>query len=134
TDFEGPASSLLVPAPGSVVAVDALAPLVALLGLDRERGDRAGLEPSQRDRLASLLAIAVGAVLEPLERGFDLGNELALAVASAQLDRAVGLRGGAVGEIGMILVLGLEMSDRLLGLLENILLPGEQLLAEVLPL
>src|SRR5262249_14506313 len=48
----------------SLVAINALAPLVTLLRLDRERGDGARLEPLERDRLASLLAIAVGAVLE----------------------------------------------------------------------
>ena len=68
------------------------------------------------------------------ERGVDLGDQLALAVAGAQLDRAVGLRGGAVGEVGMILVLVLEMLQRLLGLLEDVLPPVEQLLAEILPL
>ncbi len=34
----------------------------------------------------------------------------------------------------MILVLGLEMGQRLLGLFEDLLLPREQLLAEILPL
>ena len=47
------------------------------------------------------------------DRGVDLGDQLALAVAGAQLDGAVGLRGGAVGEIGMVLVLVLEVLQRL---------------------
>ena len=50
----------------SIVAVDPLAPLVALLRLDRQRRDRAGFEPAQRDRLAGFLAIAVGAVVDAL--------------------------------------------------------------------
>src|SRR5438874_7914318 len=99
----------------SLVAIDALPALVTLLRLDRERRDRARLEPLERDRLAGLLAIAVGAVVDAEERGVDLGDQLALAVARAQLDRAVGLRGGAVGEIGMVLVLVLEVLERLLG-------------------
>src|SRR4051812_45726831 len=51
------------PQPGalaSLVAIDALAPLVTLLRLDREGRDRARFEPLERDRLAGLLAIAVG--------------------------------------------------------------------------
>ena len=116
----------------SLVAVDALAPLVALLRLDRERGDGARLQPLERDRLAGLLAIAVAAVLETGERRLDLGDQLALAVARAQLNRPVGLRGRTVGKIRMILVLGLEMGQRLLGLFEDLLLPREQLLAEIL--
>src|SRR6185295_108300 len=117
-----------------LVAVDALAPLVTLLRLDRERGDGARLEPLNRDRLAGLLAIAVGAVIEADERRVDLGDQLALAVARTQFDRAVGFRRSAVGEIGMVFVLGLEMRQGLLGLLEDIVLPGEQLDAEILPL
>ena len=58
-----------------------LAPLVALLGFERERGDGAGIEALQADRLAGLLAKAVGALLDARERGIDLGDQLALAVA-----------------------------------------------------
>ncbi len=67
----------------SVLAVDALAPLVALLRLDRKRGDRARFEPLQGDRLAGFLAIAVGALTEALQRGIDLGDQLALTIAGA---------------------------------------------------
>src|SRR5262249_3598442 len=66
--------------------------------------------------------------------GVDLGDQLALAVAGAQLNGAVGLRRCAVGEIRVILALGLKMGQRLLGLFEYLLLPGEELLAEILPL
>ncbi len=109
---------------GLLVAIDALAPLVALLRLDREGGDRPRFQPLERDRLAGLLAIAVGAVIEPGERRLDLGDQLALAVAGAQLDRAVGFGGGAVGQVGMILVFRLEVRQRLLRLLQDILAPG----------
>ena len=99
-----------------LVAVNLLALLVALLRLDRQRGDRARLKALQRDRLAGLLAIAVGAVVDAAQRGVDLGDQLALAVAGAQLDGPVGFRGGAVGEIGMVDVLVLQLLQRVLGL------------------
>src|SRR5258707_4484110 len=84
-----------------LVAIDLLAFLVALLGLDRERRDRARLQPLQRDRLAGLLAIAVGVVLDALQRRVDLGDQLALAGAGAPFDCAGGLRGNAGRPIGM---------------------------------
>src|SRR5215469_8230078 len=87
------------------VAIDLLALLVALLRFDRECGDRAGFEALQRDRLARLLAIAVGVVLDALQRGVDLGDQLALAIAGTKLDGAVGLRRGPIGEIGVVDVL-----------------------------
>src|SRR5258707_10847200 len=110
-----------------LIAIDLLAFLVALLRLHRERGDRAGLEPLQRDRLAGLLAIAVGAVLDALQRRVDLGDQLALPVAGAQFDRAVGFRGGAVGEIGMIDVLFLQGLQRDPRFPEYLVLPRQQL-------
>ena len=85
-----------------VVAINALAAFVALLRFDRQRRDRARFQPLDRDRLAGLLAIAVGAVFDALQRRVDLGDQLALPIAGAQFDGPVGLRGGAVGEVGMI--------------------------------
>src|SRR5690606_34650334 len=95
-----PGTFLLVPFPGldllreswpfvraSVVPVDALAPLVPFLRLDRQGRDRARVEALQGNRLAGLLAIAVGAVVQPLQCRVDLGNELALAVTGTQFDR-----------------------------------------------
>src|SRR5688572_76752 len=73
------------------VAIDPLAAFVALLRLDGERGDRPGVETLQVDRLARLLAIAVGAVLDSLQGRVDLADQLALAVAGAELDGAIGL-------------------------------------------
>src|SRR5262249_37156792 len=67
--------------PTSLVAIDALAPLVTLLRLDRERGDGARLEPLERNRLAGLLAIAVGAVLEAGGRRGHLCGQLSPAGA-----------------------------------------------------
>ena len=65
--------------------------LVALLRLDRERGDRPGLEPAQADRLRRILAISVGAVLDPLQRIVDLGDQLALAISGSEFQRSIRL-------------------------------------------
>src|ERR1700686_194381 len=121
----------------SIVPIHALAPFVPFLRFDRERGDRSGLEAAQRDRLPRLPAppeMAVGAVREPLQGGVDLGDQLALPVAGPELDRPVGLRGGAVGKIRMILILVLKMLQRLLRLLENFVLPRQELVAKILTL
>src|SRR5262245_8957640 len=107
---------------------------MALLRLDRERGNRPRFEAFERDRLAGFLAIAVSSVLQSRERGIDLGDELALTITRTQLDRTVGFRGSAIGKIGMVLVLGLQVSQRSLRLLDNLLLPGEQFLPEILAL
>src|SRR5690554_3292645 len=82
--------------PISVVAIDLFAPLVHLLGLQAQRGDGACVEPGDADGLAGFLAIAIRAVLDAFQGGIDLGDQLALAVAGAQLQRAVAFRGCAV--------------------------------------
>src|ERR1700760_4242829 len=105
--------------PLSVVAVDALAPLVPFLRLDRQGRDRPRLEPAQRDRFARLLAVAVGAVVDPRQRLVDLGDQLALSVTGAQLNCTVRFRRRTVGEIRVVLILFLEMQKRLLRLFEN---------------
>ena len=97
-----------------------------LLGLDRQGGDRARFETAQRDRFAGFFAIAVAAVVDAGQRLVDLGDQLALAVARAQFDRAVGLGRGPVGEVGMILVLFLQVLQGLLGFLQDVLAPGQQ--------
>src|SRR6516165_5600801 len=107
---------------------------MALLGFDRERRDRTRLEPLEGDRLAGFLAVAVGTLVQTGQRLIDLGYELALPVAGAQLDRAIRFRGSPVGQVRVVLVLGLEVSQRLLGFLENVLFPGQQFLPEILPL
>src|ERR1700682_1413237 len=80
-----------------LVAIDLLAFLVALLRFHRERGDRSRLQPLQRDRLAGLLAIAVGVVLDALQRRVDLGDQLALAVAGAPFAGAGGFGRSPLG-------------------------------------
>src|SRR5207302_7646720 len=116
---------------GSFVPIDALPALVTFLRLNRKRGNWPRFEPLERDRFASLVAIAVSAIIQSRQRRIDLGDELTLAIAGAQLDRTVGFRRRPIGEVGMVLVLGLEMSQRFLCLLQDFLLPGEQLLAEI---
>src|ERR1700686_5915669 len=119
--------SLLVP-------IDLLAFFGALLRFHRERRDRTRPQPFQRDRLAGLLAIAVGVVLDALQRGIDLGDQLALAVAGAQLDRTVGLRGGAVGEVGMVKVLFLQGLQRDPRFAQSLVLPRQKLGAKIVAL
>src|SRR5215510_5617491 len=119
---------------GLLVAINALAPLVALLGLDAQGRDRAGIEPFQADRLAGFLAIAVRAVVEPHERGIDLGDQLALTVAGAKLERTLGLGGGPVGDVGMLRRIVVEVLEGLLGRAQNLFAPVEQLAAEIGPL
>ena len=63
----------------------ALAALVALLGFQAEGGDRSGLQTGQADGFAGLLAVAVGVVLDAAQGVVDLGDQLPLAVAGAQL-------------------------------------------------
>src|SRR5262249_5671698 len=118
----------------SLVAVDALAALVALLRFDRQGRDGACLKALDRDWLAGLLAEPGRAVLDARQRFVDLCDQFALAVTSAQLDRPVGLRRGAVGEIRVILILVLEVLEGLPCLPENIFPPCEQLLPEIVAL
>src|SRR3990172_11940184 len=115
----------------SVVAVGALHALVAFLRLDAERRDRPGLQPTQADPLVGLLAEAVGAVLEAAQRLVDLGDQLAFAVARAQLERAVGFQRRAVGDIRFGQAFLLQVLERLRRVLQQLRAPGEQLLAKV---
>ena len=111
----------------SIVAIDLFATFVTLLRLDRQRGDRPRVEPLERDRLAGLLAVAVGAFLDALQRRIDLGDQLALAVAGAKLDCPVGLGRGAVGEVRMIGVFLLQDFQRFARFAQDVALPGYQL-------
>ena len=112
---------------GLFVAVDALAPLVALLGFDAQGRDRTRIEALQADRLAGLLAIAVGALIEAGKGGVDLGNQLALAVTGAKLERPLGLRACPVGDIGVLSRFVLQMLERLLGRAEDLVAPASSL-------
>ena len=122
------------PAAASLVAIDALAPLVPLLRLDRERGDRARLEPLERDRLAGLLAIAVGAVVETGSAASILAISLRWrSRARSSIARSVSEEARSARS-GWFSFSACRWAKRLLGLLQDVVLPGEQLLAEILPL
>src|SRR5258708_15319338 len=72
---------------GSIVAVGAFHALVALLRLEAQRGDGAGFQATDADRLVGFLAIPVAAVLDAHHRRVDLRDQPALAGARAPLDR-----------------------------------------------
>ncbi len=111
----------------SLVPVDLLAALVALLRLDRQRGDRPCVEALQPDRLARLFAITIGAVFDALQGGVDLGDQLALPVAGAKLDGTVCFGGCTVGEVGMVGALFGEVVKGLARFPEDFILPVDQL-------
>src|SRR5690606_4861836 len=119
-----PRSCRLAGGSSSVVAIHALASLMAFLRLDRERGDRPRIEPLQRDRLAGLLAVAVGAVLDPLQRCINLGNQFTLPIARPQLDRPIGFGRGTIGYVGMIDAIILQMLEGFTRLFKNFLTPS----------
>src|SRR5690606_26748795 len=79
-------------------------------------------------------AITVGAFLDAAERRVDLGHDLALAVAGAQFDRAIGFLACAIGEIGQIARSLLHVFDGAAAFGEDGGLPGKELAPEVLPL
>src|SRR5262245_42496440 len=118
----------------SIVAVDPFAPFVALLGLDRQGCDRTGVEPLEADRLAGFLAVTISTVVNSLQRSIDLGDQLPLAVTRAELDSAIGLRGGSVGKIGVVLALVLQVLKGLLCFAQDIVAPSQQLAAKILAL
>src|SRR5690606_25922251 len=115
----------------SVLAEHLLAALVALLRLQREGGDRPGIETPQADGLAGFLAIAVAAVLDAGQRRIDLDDQLALAIARPQLQRAVGLGGGPGGEVSVLRGVLVQHLEGLPVLPDDLLLPGDPLVAEV---
>src|SRR6202030_3552966 len=87
------------------VAVQLLHPLAALLCLERESRRRPGEKTRNADRLAGLLAIAVGTVVDHLQRLLYFLEQLALPVPGAQLERVFLFERGAVRRIGRDLVL-----------------------------
>src|SRR5262245_55785390 len=73
--------------------------LPAFLRVDRTFGGQARLQALQPDLLAGVDAESVVAGIHALERAVDLADQLAVAVARAQLQRILGLAGGALGLI-----------------------------------
>src|SRR5690606_15086761 len=111
-----------------------LGELATLLRLDAQRRDRPRFEPAQADLVAGLLAVAVRAVLDPLQRSVDLLQELPLAIASAQLQSELRLLSRAVVRIGEVRRLVLHVEHRAVDFFHQLALPGEQDLPEVLSL
>src|SRR5262249_31623219 len=68
------------------------------------------------------------------ERRVDLRDQLALTVAGTKFDRAVGFRGRPVREVGVVDVLFLQRLQRDFRLAEDLVLPGQELGAEIVAL
>ena len=108
-------------------AVDLFAPLVAFLRFEGHGGDRACIEALQADRLAGFLAVAVGAIVDAGDGGVNLGDELALAIAGAQFQRAIGFGRGAIGEIGVLEGILMQNLKGFAVLLDDVVFPLPQL-------
>src|SRR3546814_9530472 len=72
----------------SIVARDLFLPLVRFLRLDRHGRDRPCDQPLDPDRIAGDFAIAIIALVDTAQGGIDLGNQLALAIASSEFVRS----------------------------------------------
>jgi hypothetical protein len=90
---------------------------------------RTGEQPLDPDRLAGLLAIAVGAIVDSRQRLVDLLQQLALAVAGAQLECVLLLEGGPVGRVRSEGKLA-QVLGRGAGVLAQLLLQLQQALAK----
>src|SRR4051794_21301100 len=103
---ETPATAGVFQASGKrSVAVHLLLELATGLRLDGQRRGGACQQARNADRLARLFAPAVAAVLDAPERLVDLLEQLALAVAGAQLEGVLLFERGLVRRIGLDLVL-----------------------------
>ena len=74
---------------------------MALLRLQGHRRDRPCFQAGQRDRVARYFAISIFALVEATDRGIDLGDQLSLTVAGAELEAPVGFTRSAVGDVGL---------------------------------
>src|SRR5439155_25526504 len=89
----------------SLFSVELLDPLAALLRLERKRCGRTGEEARNSYGLACLLAIAIVAFVDQLDRLLDFLQKLAFAVARAKLEGVFLFECRAVGGVGRRLVL-----------------------------
>src|SRR5688572_11334500 len=85
----------LLEAPGSVAHL-LLHVLPALLRIDRALGGEARFEALQADFLAGVDAVTVVARINTLERAVDFADQLSVTIAGTQLQRVLGLAGGAL--------------------------------------
>jgi len=92
--------------------VDLLAAFVTLLRLKRHGRDRARIQTPQRDRITRHFAIAVLALINPAQSRVDLGHQLALTVAGAQFQRAIGFLARAVCNVRNVTSVVLQTFDR----------------------
>src|SRR3972149_406023 len=76
-----------------------------LLAFYAARGDRSCLKPLLGDLFPAKLADAVCAVVDPLERLLDFGDELSLPVLDPQKEVPVGLERGPVSRVREVLFL-----------------------------
>src|ERR1700754_2526147 len=105
--------------------------LAALLRVEGQRGDRAGVETLHADFLVGLFAETVAAFLDPAQVLVDLGNQLAVAIAGAQLERVLGLARCALGLVTHVTDFLAEVVHGLAGFLDELLTPILELVAEI---
>src|SRR5918995_2739490 len=108
-----------------------LAQLVERLAVDAQRRGRPRLEALQADLDAAAIAVAVFIRVDARDGLVDLLDQLALAVAVAQLERHVGLLAGAVVRIREHGRLVLHGVHRAVDFLRQLRLEGFEDLAEV---
>ena len=118
----------------SVVAVRPFHAFVPLLGLDAEGSDGPRFEAADTDRFVCLLTIAVGAIVDPMERRVDLRDQPASARPGAEFDRALGLERGSVGQVGFEATFFLQVLKCVRRLGQQLRSPAQQLLPKVLDL
>src|SRR4249920_876164 len=82
------------------VAIHLLLDLATLLRFERKRRRRAGEQSRNTDRIACFLAVTVFAAFDPAERLLHFFQQLALAIARAQLESVFLLDRRAVRRIG----------------------------------
>src|SRR5689334_11270233 len=116
------------------VAVLTLAAFTTFLRFDGERRDRARFEALHADLLAGLEAVAVRAVFDALQRLVDLADQLALAIARAQLEAEFLFLRGAVVRVREVSRLVLHVRHGAVDFFHEVALPAVEDVAEVLEL
>src|SRR6187402_2764571 len=105
--------------------------LAALLRVEGQRGDRAGVETLHTDFLVGLFAETVAAFLDPAKGLVDLGDQLAVAVASTQFERVLGLTRSALGLVTHVTDFLAEVVHGLAGFLDELFAPVLELVTEI---
>ena len=78
-------------APALFVAMDAFAPLVALLRFKTKRSDRPSIQARDPYGFARLFTIAVRTVFDAAQSFVNLRNQLALTVSCSEFERPISL-------------------------------------------